>query len=207
MSDPDDTLEDELRALLTRVLSVQMDDSKKRLEALSATVSALTRTNNEELRNINKRFEQLHEQGDDHADSLKSTLTEVNEALALQMAGLHSALEGTRTALSSQYQEGRQELAEVSAGSMTKIIDAVEVALNVLQKLADERSGALNQATVQLTQSFDDKSALTQSRISALERKIGLLTSLSITAVIFLVMAVAGAGAIYLGVAPGRFPS
>jgi len=221
MSDTGDTLEDELRTLLTSVLSVQLDALEKRSKELSVAVSGLARTCNDMPKQLNKFFEELHERFDVDTESLKGTFTEGNGALALQMEHLHGALAETRTALSAQSQEGRQELvearealasqskaqAEASISSVTKVIDALGLALNVVQQRADERSGALDQATVRLAQSFDDKSALTQSRLSALERKIGLLTSLSITAVIVLVVAVAGAGAIYLSVAAGRFPS
>lgn len=206
MSDTDDTLEDELRALLARVLSVQLDALEKRSEKLSVAVSALSRTSNDVSKQLNKLFEELYERCGDDAESLKGAFTTGNVALMLQMEHLHCALAETRTALVVQSQEDRHELLEASITSVTKVIDALGLALNVVQQRADDRSRTLEQATVQLAQSFDDKSALTQSRLSALERRIGLLTSLSITAVIVLVVAVAGAGAIYLGVATGRFP-
>ena len=90
---------------------------------------------------------------------------------------------------------------------MREVNNALGLALNVVQQRADKRSGALDHAIVQLAQSFDAKSALTQSRLSALEVRIGVLARLSLIAVIVLLVAVAGAGAIYLGVAAARLPS
>jgi flagellar biosynthesis chaperone FliJ len=221
MSDTDDSLEAELRTLLTRVLSVQLDALEKRSENLSVDVSRLARVCNDVPKQLDKLFENLHERCGDDAESLKATFIAGANALELQMERLHDAFAETHIALSGQSQEGRQELvkardalasqskaqADALISSVTKLVDALGLALNVMQQRTDERSGALEQATVGLAQSFDDKSALAQSRLSALERKIGLLTSLTITAVIVLVVAVAGAGAIYLGVAAVRFPS
>lgn len=207
MSDPDDTLEDELRALLSRVLSVQLDALEKRSEELSVAISRLVRTSNEVPKQLNELFEKLLEQCDDDARSLKATVIQCNEALALQMQHLNCALAETRTALGAQSQESQQVLVGATISSATKVIEELRFALNILQQRGDERSGSLDNATVRLVQSFNNNSALTQSRLSVLERRIILLNCMSITGVVVLVVAVAGAGAIYLGVASRWFPS
>ena len=103
MSDFDDGLEYELRSLLTRVLSVQMEALEKRSEDLSQQVLRLGKNSNEVLKQLRILSENLHERCDANAESLKGTLTEGSAALGLQMERLHGALAETRTAIRGHF--------------------------------------------------------------------------------------------------------
>jgi hypothetical protein len=209
----------------TEALSRSIAEGKKALAqqveqlhgTLAQTHSTLEKQSQDIRQDLHAAREVLASQSKVQIDDLGERLFSRTEALTQQAGDLQRALAETHSALNAQGQKLGQELmearealstqfkmqADVTVGVVTKQIDTLGLALNAVQQHTEEQSGTLGQATARLVQSFEEKTALTQGRLSTLERKIGLLTGLSIAVVVVLIIAVAGMGSTYLLAHPG----
>lgn len=119
MSETDDNLEDELRGLLRRVLSEQMDGLTNEVNKLSGEVSKLA-TICKNVLNLPKKIESIvadaHEvlaaQSKAETDALKASVASVAEAVRQQLERVHGAVAGTHAAVKAEAQEVRQKLVD-----------------------------------------------------------------------------------------------
>lgn len=187
MTDTDCELEDELRNLLNRVLSRQ-------LEGMEATVGDLSK----EVSSLSSKCENFP----GLPGKLKDALSKANEALADQTKAQLEALDkqfldarahvtAARDTLSAQF----KAQAETSAQDVTKsIVSSLEAA----QQSAETRGQSLADAMARLAHSIDEKTAAQQTRLGELEGKIGFLRMLSITTLAILSVTASGATALYV---------
>ncbi len=207
MSDTGNQLEDELRNLLQRVLSAQLNGLTEKVTELSASISPLSRTlprQYEELKEeLAEADDALAEQYQALSEKLTGSVAEAREISEQQGEHLIRIFVESRAALSAQILEAQSNIAdarevlpaqlkaqaELSAQEVTKVILSAE---DAAQQRDERRGEFLADAINRLAQSNDEKNKAQQAQMKELERKIGILKALSIATLAIVSLAAAG---------------
>ncbi|KXV70281.1 hypothetical protein AD951_03315 [Acetobacter malorum] len=213
MNNTDDQLEDELRALLDRVLSAQLNGLTAQVQKLSDSVFTLTKACVELPKLPKKLTELVEEELEQHFEaqttSLTASITKVGEISAQQCERLNQIQNDSHAGLSKQIHGAQLNVidlcealqvrfklqAETQAHELSSsIASGQEAAKQRDEKLGESLSGAMSM----IAQSIEEKNAALQIRITELERKTGFMRILCIATLGILFLTLAIAAALYI---------
>ncbi len=197
MSDTDDQLEDELRALLERVLAAQLNGLTEEVAKLSDYVNTLSRNLPRQLKELVDANGELAGQVQEQTETLTASIVQAGkisdqqgERLG-QILSAQTNITGLCEALPAQFKSQAESLAH-------ELTNSIASAQNAAQQRDEKRAASLAGAIAQLAQSIEEKNTAQQNRIIELERKTGFLRILSIATLAILSLTAASATTFYI---------
>jgi hypothetical protein len=142
MSDTGDNLEDELRALLSRVLSGQLDGVTGKVAELGGSVGKLSNICRD-LPNLPKKLGDLVAAQEELAEKLQGSVARGTGTLAQGVERLHGALAETRAAVIAQAHDVRRELGQEQQALAKTLQGSVAEGTNTLAQQVERVYGAL----------------------------------------------------------------
>ncbi|WP_026440122.1 hypothetical protein [Acidocella facilis] len=197
MSDTDDQLEDELRALLERVLAVQLNGLTEEVAKLSGYVNTFSRNLPRQLKELVEANGELVGQVQEQTETLTVSIAQAGKISDQQGQRLDQILSaqtnitGLCEALPAQFKSQAESLAQ-------ELMNSIASAQNAAHQRDEKRAASLADAIAQIAQSIEEKNTAQQNRIIELERKAGFLRILSIATLAILSLTAASATTFYI---------
>lgn len=197
MSDTDDQLEDELRALLERVLAVQLNGLTEEVAKLSGYVNTFSRNLPRQLKELVEANGELVGQVQEQTETLTVSIAQAGKIYDQQGQRLDQILSaqtnitGLCEALPAQFKSQAESLAQ-------ELMNSIASAQNAAHQRDEKRAASLADAIAQIAQSIEEKNTAQQNRIIELERKAGFLRILSIATLAILSLTAASATTFYI---------
>ncbi|GBR68483.1 hypothetical protein [Gluconobacter kanchanaburiensis] len=213
MNNTDEQLEDELRALLDRVLSTQLNGLTAQVQKLSDSVSTLTKSCIE-LPRLPKKItelveEELEQQFEVQTKYLNSNITKVGDISTQQSeqliqvltesnAGLSTKIHGARLNIVAMCEALQVQFKLQSETQVHELNSAIAAAQEAAMQRNEKLSESLSSTVSIVSQSIDKKNAALQIRITELERKTGFMQILCVATLGILILILCIAVILYI---------